>query len=302
MKTKKFFLAFLILCLSFHAHGQRKVKFGFRAGAALTTIFGPSEKDDTGNSLESNTLAARICVGGTVSLPFNDRFGIGAEVLFSQKGAMQRFEADNSYLKLKGNVADPASEQTFLGHKKILSKNLTTGHIEVPLTFYAFAIKERLMFEFGPSVSFLISSESLGILKYGIIDPNNPDPADFLEMEIEYKGYQDQAGGFAAGAVDKSGRLDQTTIVYPSKIGSYYFFDEKRGNITNMIDFGLNFGASFFFTKGLRIGTRVYYGLTDVTNNIYDINQKNLDANNQFILREDKDTNFGIQLFIGLQF
>jgi hypothetical protein len=302
MKMKKFFLALVIIGISGFVYGQRTVKFGFRAGAALTTIFGPSEKDDSGNSLESYNLAARICVGGTVSLPFNDRFGIGAEVLFSQKGAMHRYESDNSYLKLKGSVADPGSEQTFFGHKKILSKNITNGYIEVPLTFYAFAIKERLMFEFGPSVSFLISSESLGILKYGIIDPNNPNAADFLEMEIDYKAYQDQAGAFAAGAVDKSGKLDQTSIVYPSKIGSYYFFDEKRGNLTNMIDFGLNFGASFFFTKGLRIGTRVYYGLTDVTNNIYDINQKNLDTNNQFILREDNDTNFGIQLFIGLQF
>jgi hypothetical protein len=291
----------LIVFTMFSAEAQIDYKFGFRAGATVSQMFGPMEKDAAGNSLESNKMTARICVGGTFSMPFNDHIGLGAEVLFSQKGALNRFEADNSYLRLDGTVSNMNSTQTFSGHKRIRSVNITNGYVEIPVTFYAFAIKDRLMFDFGPSISFLVSSRSLGILKYGVIDPVNPDPADFLEIELDLRG-TDDAGALGDRAVDKTGKLDQTTIIYPSKIGSYYNFNEKKGSLFNTLDYGLNFGASLFFTKGLRVGTRVYYGLADVTNNNYDVQQSSLDANREFIFKKDRDTNFGVQLFIALQF
>jgi hypothetical protein len=301
MKFSNKLLFILTVFTIFKVQAQIDYKFGFRAGATLSHMFGPKEIDAANNTLESYKMTARICVGGTFSMPFNDYIGLGAEVLFSQKGALHRFEADNSYLRLDGTVSNMNSTQIFTGQKRIRSVNITNGYVEIPITFYAFAIKDRLMFDFGPSISFLVSSRSLGILKYGEIDPVNPDPADFLELELDLRG-TDDAGALADRAVDKTGRLDQTTIIYPSRIGSYYNFNEKRGTLFNTLDYGLNFGASLFFTKGLRIGTRVYYGLADVTNNNYDVQQSSLDANKEFIFRKDRDTNFGLQLFIALQF
>jgi len=301
MKFSNKLVFILTLFTIFRAEAQIDYKFGFRAGATISQMFGPKETDLAGNSLEDYKMTARICVGGTFSMPFNDHIGLGAELLFSQKGALHRFESDNSYLRLDGTVSNMNSSQIFTGHKKIRSVNITNGYVEIPLTFYAFAIKDRLMFDFGPSISFLVSSRSLGILKYGVIDPVNPDPADFLELELDLRG-NDDAGALADRAVDKTGKLDQTTIIYPSRIGSYYNFNEKKGTLFNTLDYGLNFGASLFFTKGLRVGTRVYYGLADVTNNNYDVQQSSLDANKEFILRKDKDNNFGVQLFIALQF
>jgi hypothetical protein len=298
---KNLFFVWMLLA-SFSSMAQIDFKFGFRAGATLSNISGPLEKDDSGNNLESYKMTTRICVGATVSMPINDRIGLGAEVLFSQKGALQRFESDNSFLKLTGTVADPNITQIFQGQKKIMSMNITNGYVEIPLTFYAYAIKDRLMFDFGPSVSFLVSSRSLGILKYGTIDPVNPNAADFLEMEIDYRAGTDDAGALATGAVDKSGRISGTTINYPSRLGAYYFFDEKKGSYFNTVDFGLNFGTSLFFTKGLRVGARGYYGLLDVTNNNYDISQKSIDSNRDYIFRKDKDVNWGIQFFVALQF
>jgi hypothetical protein len=301
MKFTNKLLFIFIICTILKAEAQIDFKFGFRAGATLSQMFGPKETDAAGASLESYKMTARICVGGTFAMPINDYVGLGAEVLFSQKGALHRFEADNSYLRLDGTVSNMNASQTFTGHKRIRSVNITNGYVEIPVTFYAFAIKDRLMFDFGPSISFLVSSRSLGILKYGVIDPVNPDPADFLEIELDLRG-TDDAGALADRAVDKTGKLDQTTIVYPSRIGSYYNFNEKKGGLFNSIDYGLNFGASLFFTKGLRVGTRVYYGLADVTNNNYDVQQSSLDSNKEFIFRKDRDTNFGVQMFIALQF
>lgn len=303
MKLIKNF-SFLVFLVGIAASAQAQIdfKFGFRAGATVSNMFGPSETDDQGNELDKYKFSARICVGGTASMPFNDRFGLGAEVLFSQKGSLYRFESDNSYLKLAGTVANASTSQTFQGHKRIMSMNITNSYVEIPLTFYAYAIKDRLMFDFGPSISFLVTSRALGILKYGIIDNDNPDPTQFLELELDYRSLSDDAAALATSAVDKTGKLDQTTITYPSRIGAYYLFDEKKGSLFNSVDFGLNVGASLFFTKGLRVGARAYYGLLDVTNNNYDVQQKSLDANREFILRKDKDTNFGIQMFIALQF
>jgi len=301
MKFSNKLLFILTVFTIFKAEAQIDYKFGFRAGATLSQMFGPKETDAAGTSLESYKMTVRICVGGTFSMPFNDYIGLGAELLFSQKGALYRFEADNSYLRLDGTVSNMNSTQTFTGQKRIRSVNITNGYVEIPITFYAYAIKDRLLFDFGPSISFLVSSRSLGILKYGEIDPVNPDPADFLEIELDLRG-TDDAGALGDRAVDKTGRLNQTTITYPSKIGSYYNFNEKKGTLFNTFDYGLNFGASFFFTKGLRLGTRVYYGLADVTNNNYDVQQSSLDANKEFIFRKDRDTNFGVQLFIALQF
>jgi hypothetical protein len=301
MKFSNKLVFILTIFTIFELQAQIDFKFGFRAGATLSQMFGPREMDAAGNSLETSKMTARICVGGTFSMPLNDRLGLGAEVLFSQKGALQRFEADNSYLRLDGSVSNMNSSQIFTGNKRIRSVNITNGYVEIPLTFYAFAIKDRLMFDFGPSISFLVSSRSLGILKYGEIDAANPDPADFLEIELDLRG-SDDAGALADRAVDKTGKLDQTTIIYPSRIGSYYNFNEKKGALYNTIDYGLNFGASLFFTKGLRVGTRVYYGLADVSNNNYDVQQNSLDANREFIFRKDRDTNFGVQVFIALQF
>jgi hypothetical protein len=295
-------LPFLFLFLAINQlNAQTDFKFGFRAGATISTMFGPMEKDDQDISLEKYRATARICVGGTISMPLTNRLGLSAEVLFSQKGAMHRFEADNSYLRLDGTVSNMTSSQTFIGHKRIRSVNITNGYVEIPITFYAYAIKDRLMFDFGPSISFLVTSRSLGILKYGVIDPVNPDPTAFMEIELDLRN-NDEAGALAQGALDKTGKIDQTTIVYPSRVGSFYNFDEKKGGLFNSIDYGINLGASLFFTKGLRVGTRVYYGLADVTNNRYDVQQRSLNTNREFIFRKDRDTNFGVQMFIALQF
>lgn len=286
----------VILTIGFQLQAQIDVKFGFRAGMTIANMLTDSvEYDADGNSLENYRPTGKISVGATVMVPFNDNIGVTGEVLFSQKGSRYRFEADNSYLTL------PSQSLTFQGHKRIVSINITNNYVEVPVLFYAQAFNNRLHFEFGPSISILASSRALGIIKYGVIDDDNPNPEDFLEIGMNHRYLSDEAGAVASETL-REGRLDQTTIQYPASIGGYYFFDEKDGPKFSVLDFGLNVGMSLYFTEGLRVGGRFYYGLTDVSNDVYDVRQTSLDANRNFISRSDFDRNIGIQLFVGLQF
>jgi hypothetical protein len=292
----------LILAISLQLQAQIDVKFGFRAGMTIANMMTDSfEFDADGNQLERFRSSGKISVGATVAVPFNDYIGMTGEVLFSQKGARYRFEGENSYLILQPTDPSSSSAQYFQGHKRIVSINITNNYVEVPILFYVQPIKNRLQLDFGPSISFNASSRALGILKYGIIDDDNPNPEDFLEIGMDHRYFRDEAGAVASETL-KEGRLDQTTILYPASIGGYYFFNEKNKPKFSVLDFGLNFGASLYFTEGLRIGGRFYYGLTDVTNNEYDVSQTALDANRNFIPRDDFDRNIGIQLFVALQF
>ncbi len=289
------FFLFIFTLSGFLAQAQTDFKFGFRAGVNISTIFGPAELDDAGTALDRYSPAARIAVAASASYPFTDRMGMTLELAFLQTGATYRFESDNAYLKLP-------ELGLFEGHQRIASYNITNGYIHVPLLFYFQPIKERLHIEFGPSVSFLINSTALGIIKYGVIDLDNPNAADFLEMEFDAKYLKDKPNELAIGSTIRGAKLDQTSVSYPSRLGGYYFFNEDNGPYYSRLDIGLNLGASIFLTKGLRIGTRVYYGLSDITNNAYDVQQSKVDDNKQFIFRTDRDINFGVQVFVGLQF
>ena len=70
---------------------------------------------------------------------------------------------------------------------------------------------------------------------------------------------------------------------------------------TFAIDFGLNAGVSFFVNRGLFLGFRANYGLSDVTKDIYDVSLAKLN-NGATIGRSDKDANLSLQTSIGFSF
>ena len=98
------------------------------------------------------------------------------------------------------------------------------------------------------------------------------------------------------------GTIDGTSIDHPSSIGAYYFNKSKSGSFFKQIDVSANVGASYMLSKTLKIGARASWSLLDITNNYYDVSYYKLDAANKPIQRKDFDRNFGVQLFIGLQF
>lgn len=316
-KTTIYLLLIAITCSFYQLNAQdnRKIKFGLRAGTNLSTMFGPQED---GVIEDSYQLRAKIVAGALVKIPFNDRFGFVGEVDYIQKGAYQRFEADGSYLKLPayGNQAAVTYEGN-TDWKKIIGVNLINSYVEVPLLIYAQPIKDKLEFEFGPSISFLVSSVGLGTLKYGeTLNNEISDPSKFFEFDLDYKYYKDKVDEIG-NEFNKTAKLNGATRTYPQGPKAYYFqnypetatapinpndYTIKTNAAFSTIDIGINVGASFYFTPGLRVGARANIGLIDLTVDKYDLSNKELNTDGTFKLTGHFDQSFGIQIFVGLQF
>ena len=306
MPKYPFALAALALLLSngFKSLQAQDLKYGLRAGVNVGTIFGPKASDADGKILENNRTTVKLAFGASIRYPITPKIGLIGEVNFVQRGSNYSFEG-KSFLKLPDY--ENQGSLFFEGHDKTIIINNTNSYLEIPALFYATIIPDRLQVEFGPSVGILLISRGLGTTKYR----DSRHPAEIVEMDMNYNYLRDQAGatadipnGFGGSfpSGKRTGRIDGTTITFPQSIGAYYFEDRKDGNKFHSLDFGLNAGLAFFFTQGVRVGARAYYGLLDVTNSRYDYDQQKLGANRAYIERNDKDVNFGVQIYLGLQF
>lgn len=312
-----FFILFCLANQNVQAQSQSllKPKFGLKAGVVFATMFGPSEEGVD----EQNKITVRVVAGGNVKLPLHERYGFNIEVNYIQKGAYYTATADNSFLKLPeygteqahiygyNQVGNDYVKRTDKNYKRKVGMNIINGYIELPVMFYYEAIDNRLQFDLGASIGFLISSESLGTIKFGeasVLDANEPDISQFIEMDLDFKNIKDEIGGTYDGTA-KSAKIDGTTRYYPRGPSAYYLTDVKEKNgqhVFNLLDIGLQAGVSYYFTQGLRAGLRFSYSFNDVTTDKYDYSKKSLNSDGSYIIRNDYDANFNFQLFIGLQF
>lgn len=292
-----------------------KPKFGLRAGASFSTMFGPEEAGVE----ETNQFTVRVSAGGTVKFPLHDRFGLAAEVVFVQKGTYYGASAENSFLKLPGYGTEQAliygynkvgnlyEKRTDNNYKRRVGMNIINAYIEIPVMFYFEALDDQLQFDVGAGIGFLIDSKALGTIKFGdadILNADNPDVSQFIEMDLDFKMINDEIGATYDGTA-KNAKIDGTTRYYPRGPSAYYFTDvEDKANehIFKTVDLTLQAGVSYYFTPGLRIGLRFSYSFLDITTNKYDYSLKDLNSDGSYIQRNDIDGNMGIQLFVGLQF
>jgi hypothetical protein len=292
-----------------------KPKFGLRAGASFSTMFGPKESGVE----ENNKMTVRVAAGGTVKFPLHERFGITAEVVFVQKGTYYSASTENSFLKLPSYGTEQSSiygynkvgslyeKATDKNYKRRVGMNIINAYIEIPVMFYFEAIDDRLEFDLGAGIGFLIDSKALGTIKFGdadVLNADNPDITQFIEMDLDYKMIKDELGALYDGTA-KSAKIDGTTRYYPRGPSAYYFTDvEDKANehIFKTVDLTLQAGVSYYFTPGLRMGLRFSYSFLDITTNKYDYSIKDVNSDGSYIQRNDIDGNLGIQLFVGLQF
>jgi hypothetical protein len=304
MKQMKSLAIFsLFVCFAGSLQAQLfKPKFGLRAGGNVTTILGDKEEGLT----ESYGTATRISIAATMTLPLHERFGLSTELAFSQRGASYSSSTENSYLKLPSYANSNPTKYT--GYKRTYDVNIINGYVEIPVLGYVELIKDKLKLDLGASIGFLVSSSSLGTLKYGeaqYIDAETPDLSKFIEMNLTNNYLNQDIGETPVTSGSRAVKLDGTSRTYPSEIGAYYLNDYTEKESTNTfktVDFGLQAGLSYNLTQGLLIGSRVYYGLTDITNTRYDFSQLELNSDGSYKTLEHKDSNFGISFFVGLQF
>jgi hypothetical protein len=129
-------LGFLFaLLLSTATPAAAQLTFGVKGGLNVTTLsFDP---DDEGNPDENRT---GFVIGGVVTQPLRNRFGVQFEVLYSQKGAKEEFTEEGFNIK-----------QTFM-----------LDYIEIPvLANIAVASSDNVRFSVvaGPTFSFLVNDK-----------------------------------------------------------------------------------------------------------------------------------------------
>lgn len=307
----------LILGLTTATHAQElfKPKFGLRAGASLTSMFGQEEE----GAEESYKTTVRLSAGGTIKFPLHERFGLGAEVVFVQKGAFHAITTENSFLKMPAYGTEQAfiygynrtgntyTKRTDTNFKRRASLNIINAYVEIPIMFYYELIDDQLQLDLGVGIGFLVDSKGLGTIKFGdigVLDASNPDPTQFIEMDLDYKMIRDEIAALSASTA-KTAKIDGTTRYYPRSPAAYYFTDvqDKAGeNIFQTVDFTVQAGLSYYFTPGLRLGARFGYSLLDITTNKYDNSTTQLTEDGEYIQRNDIDGNIGVQIFVGLQF
>lgn len=293
MKSKAYIIIAALLILTTASYAQQ-LSYGFRAGLSFSKFQGPSEVNAAGESLESYSYASGFHIGFAVNYAVTDLFGFRGELLFSQRGTEHKYEGD-SYYFLKRN--DPGNEKLVFGKRK-MDMGVSMANLELPLAVYY----KLGSFEFlaGVNIGVMMTSTGGGSLEFtgGVSQSGNPVDSFVITLQHNYA----KDGARQAGPSDLPILVDGGVITTPSTTGAYYDFDVKDQNLYKTLDFGLTAGLSFFLNEGLFIGGRVVYGLTDLDRNEYDISYQELDADDNYIQRADKNTNLTIQASIGFLF
>ena len=281
----RFLSILLVLCFSSSiTHAQ--LRGGFKTGLNFSTLKGPLLTiDGATETFESST---GFHVGPVIQWPISESFGLKAEILYNQSGAQYHFDGAGFNIYR----AEDGTKILATGQKKVDLRLLNT-YLDIPLMAYVHVGSFQL--DGGFRVGFLVSSTADGKLTFSGKTALGTPIAEH-EQTLFYNYKKDKAGEANYGEFTEIS-LDGKNTQLPSKLGAYFYEDEKE-KFFNTVDLGLSIGASYFIGRSLYVGARANFGLSDVTNNKADFDQIKTEGLN-LIRQADKDKNFQIQLSVG---
>ncbi|MEM1123152.1 MAG: outer membrane beta-barrel protein [Bacteroidota bacterium] len=268
--------------------------YGFKAGISLSKFDGPSEMDGA-TELEVNDNANGFLVGALFRYWFTDLVGVKWELLYSQKGTDYIFNGP-AYQILPTDVGS----NVILTGTKRMNLNISNSYFDIPILLYGKFGKFEI--EGGVNVGLLVASTASGELGFMNGRTEAGSSVDDFIATLDYKFKRDDPGEVDFELGTTTINIDGTPKNIPRILQAYYQFPEDRGRYFNLLDFGLNVGAYYYWNQGLFLGGRFNYGLTDVTRDDYDVSSVALDENQDFIPRSDKDRNISLQFSIGFSF
>ena len=287
MRYFSLFIAFL-LCQSF-AIAQGEFSGGFKAGLNFSNFDGPVEE---GEVLDFNT---GFHIGATFAYSVTDLFGFKAELMYSQKGSQTSYEGPSYFTFYREGTTVPI----FATGNRRSDISVANSYIDIPVLVYYKVGKLEL--EAGINAAVLVgSSGSGGITFSGTTIAGSP--VQEFTTSVDYAYYSDER---AAAAILGAEPITLNTLpaLLPTTINAYYEAADNDSNKYRTLDFGINAGLAFFLNKGLYLGVRANYGLTDVTNTDQDLSLAKLGPGNvTYETREDEDRNISIQASVGFRF
>lgn len=287
----------LLLPLFIAVAGQviqaQELKFGVRAGMNMSTIRGELETDDNGKEVESYDWASGFHVGFTVTWPATELMGLRSELLFIQLGADRFYDGPSYY------IFQPDTEPVYAFGSSKINLRITNSYLNLPITGYVRPLK-WLEFFAGGNIGFLISSTAFGDITFEGVSTSGVPVS--LRHELDYRYFIDNPAQATYITPVNTVTIGGEKIPYPHVGRAQFMFAEDRGSLYRVLELGGVAGLSFYLNSGLYLSARANVGFTDVTKEKADVSYLRLDDNNNFITRNDKDTNLSLQASIGFHF
>ncbi len=267
--------------------------FGFRAGASIAKLDGPSELGPNGEELEEYTMARGFHIGASVSYKFTDLVGMKAEFVYSQRGTEYKYDGPSYYVLGRRTLRTT----TIYGNRE-QTLDLSNVFLDIPVLAYYKIGKLELCG--GVNTGILLASTAGGTTNFeGVSSLGNPIAPFQVGLNHNYK--KDEAGEASSETFDVSidGSFPYTV---PETVMAYYEFDTKEKNQYNTIDFGVVVGAAFYVNEGLYFSARYNHGLSDADVNTYDVSLQSLNTDGSFKYRDDDNRSRSWQFSVGFSF
>ena len=294
MTMKK--LLFILCVFASTQVSAQKFGYGFKAGLNFSTILGPLEQDDQGNNLESHKYNSGFHIGAMAHYTFNDIVGVRLEFLFSQRGNKYKYNG-TSYQR----ILLPNNEEVFIIGMQNRLVNVTNSYIDLPVSVFA-RVLPWLELSGGLSFGFMTNSSGAGELVFKGISPKGAN-IDEYTISLDYDYLKDKPGGIG-NSIDETidVNVDGNNVVLPKSFGAYYSnTNDLETPLFNKFEMGVVGGASIFLNQGLFLGLKVYYGVSDLTNNNADpVLYKRGESG--YIFNNDVDRSLSFQTSIGFSF
>jgi hypothetical protein len=283
-----FFLSLFLLGFG-NILAQGEFSGGFKAGLNFNNIDGPAETSD--EVFESNT---GFHIGATFFYSITDLFGLKAELMYSQKGTQYGYNGPSYFTFYTTNTGTPI----YATGNRRSDISISNSYIDFPVLVYYKIGKFEL--EAGANAGILVGSSGSGGITFSGSTAAGSVVNTFT-TGVDYAYYSNERG-LAELQGSREISLNTLSAFQPESIGAYYEAADNDTNKYKTLDFGLNAGLAFFMNKGLYLGFRANVGLTDITNEEQDLSPVALGADNAYLTRADKDTNFSLQASVGFRF
>lgn len=285
----KYVFILMMLLLGSDATAQ---SFGVLAGLNYSTFNGPTE------AAESLGVAGGFHFGVNYSYHMSDLFSLVFELGYTQNGTKQSYNGDSYYIVRGDAVTEFSTGQ------RDMNLSISNGYLMFPV-IANYKVTEKVEVFGGAYVNVLVSPTGRGELSF----LQSAEIDSFVnhiqfKQSLDYNYRSDEALGQAQLSNQRAigVYIDGNEEYFPKVAGAYYQQNDKRANLMNTIDAGLIVGFNYFLNKGFYAGFRLEYGLTDITDERVDISLESLDATNNLIYRDDRDTHLGANISVGFRF
>lgn len=283
---RKIFLL-LGVCVSTLALSQ-EYHLGLRIGLNYSHFEGTLEEN------ASFGTSPGFHIGPTFSYAFSDIMGLRGELIFSQKGSKLDYNGPSYFTIRKNNdfITTTGTRTT----KSVINNN----YLDIPLMFYTLLF-ERLDVSIGGYAAVLVGSTGRGDMLYSGKRDNSNAPVEQIKFLLDANFFKDRAGTTSSTATQTI-RLEGDQIVLPQRLGGYYEYRTKpEGNKYNGLDYGLTGALHYRLSRGLYAGVRYQLGMSDVSNDDFEVSYKTLSPSKEFILNPQKHQQRTLQLSLLLQ-